>query len=82
MPTVTRITEIKSIQPGPGSTILADGTIQDPEPYSALDIEFSDGLVVQVERPATKGRVQAAYNQALKEKGDPKDGISLGDIYP
>ena len=76
MPRIARLTPIESIQVGPDSTVLPDGTIQNPTPYLAADITFDDGVVVQVERPLTDAKVQAAYRAA--RTAEPIDGVPVG----
>lgn len=77
---ITKLTEVHSIKAGPGSTILGDGTIQDPAPYEAVDVTFDDGVVVQVERPLTRAAVAAAYAAAVGKPGATIDEVSVGDV--
>lgn len=82
MARIVRLTVVESIKPGPGSTIAPDGTIIKPEPYRAVDIEFDDGVIVQVERPLNAPKVQAARQAAAAGAGPTIDGISVGDVVP
>lgn len=78
MPTITRLTPIESIKPGDPPQVAPDGTILNPVPYSAVDIAFDDGVVVQVERPLTKAAVKAAYLAARQAQQATLDGLSTG----
>ena len=82
MPKIVRITPVESIQVGPLSTVLPDGTIVNPEPYSAVDIEFGDGVQVQVERPLTLAKITAAWKAAGSSSQKPLDGLVPGDVVP
>ncbi len=79
MAKISSITEITSIKPGPTSKVLPDGTIQDPEAYEALDVEFDDGVIVQVERPVTKLDIKLARDAALASGATKIDDIAVGD---
>jgi len=80
MATIIRLREVASIKAGPGSTVLDDGTIQDPEPYEAVDVELDDGVTVQVERPVTRAKLSAAYAAAVDKQGATIDEVSVGDV--
>ncbi len=80
MPRITRLDPISSIKVGPGSTVLPDGTIVDPVPYEAVNIRFDDAVVVQVERPLTLPKIQAAWRAATTGAVTTIDGISTGAI--
>ena len=82
MPRIARLTPVESIKVGVGSTVLPDGTIVNPEPYSAADIEFTDGVTVQVERPLTPAKLTAAWKAARGSSLTPLDGIVPGDVVP
>jgi len=60
MPKIVKMTKVTSIKAGLGSTVLSDGSILNPEPYSAVNIYLDDGRKVQVERPLTIEKIQAA----------------------
>ena len=80
MPTIVRLTPIESIKPSTGG-VAPDGTIRNPLPYSAVDVEFDDGVTVQVERPLTQGKIQAAL-AALAARQPAIDGFNVGDNVP
>jgi len=80
MATILKLTPIESIKAGPSSTVLDDGTIRDPEPYKAVDVTFDDGVTVQVERPVTRAKLQAAYAAAAGKPGATIDEVSVGDV--
>lgn len=80
MPSIINIEPVSSIKAGPGSSVEPDGTILNPEPYEAANITFDDGVTVQVERPLTVAKLQAAYKAATALKGATLDGISPGDV--
>jgi len=82
MPRIARLTPVESIKVGVGSTVLPDGTIVNPEPYSAADIEFTDGVTVQVERPLTPAKLTAAWRAAQGSSQKPLDGVTPGDAVP
>jgi len=79
MARVVALKEVSSIKAGPKSTILPDGTIQDPEPYEAGDITFDDGVTLQVERPLTKAKLKAAYDAAGAKHTTTIDEVSTGN---
>ena len=79
MPRIVSLRPITSITVGPGSTILPDGTILNPVPYSAVDITFDDGVQAQVERPLTVASIQAAWRAAVAAQRRAIDGIATGD---
>lgn len=82
MPRIKRMVPVESIVAGPGSTILPDGTILNPDPYHAADITFDDGVLVQVERPLTVAKIQQAWRDATAASGSAMDGITPGDPIP
>jgi len=80
LPRIVKLTRVTSIKAGPGSTVLDDGTIQDPEPYEAVNSELDDGVTIQVERPLTREKVKAAYDAAVREHAVTIDEVSTGDV--
>lgn len=78
MPTITNIETLEGIKVGAGSRVDPDGTVRDPEPYSAANVHFDDGTIVQVERPLTPGKVAAAH--AAAQRTMTVDGVSIGDV--
>jgi len=62
MPSVKRVREVKSIQPGPRSEILPDGTITNPLPYEAVDIVLDDGTHIQAETTPNKPSLRIIIN--------------------
>lgn len=81
MPKIVRIEQVESIKPRPGTPVLPDGTIQDPVPYRAVDIEFDDGMSIQVERPITLAKIRAARG-AAQAPTTPIDGFTIGQDIP
>lgn len=79
MAKIVFLREVTSIKAGPGSTILEDGTIQDPELYEAIEITCDDGTVFQVERPLTRTKVKAAYDETIDKHTTTIDEVSIGD---
>ena len=79
MARIVSITQVSSIKAGPGSTILPDGTILNPVPYDAADVQFDDGVMVQVERPLSNPKLLAAY-AAAKGQASGLDGLKPGDV--
>lgn len=79
MARIVSIVAVESIKAGSGSTVLADGTIEKPEPYYAADIEFDDGVVVQVERPLDNAKLVAAH-EAVTTSAKDVDGFKPGDV--
>lgn len=77
MPQIVRLTLVESIKPGDPPKI-ADGTILNPEPYSAANVEFDDGTNVQVERPLTRAKLQAAWSAA--HPIETVDSVTTGDV--
>ena len=74
---IKKFTVIKTIKPDPTKpTILKDGTIKNPIPYNAVNIEFDDEILIQVEKPLTITKIKTAYNKAKPSKTI--DGISEG----
>ena len=83
MPRIVSLRPISSIKVGPGSTVEPDGTIANPEPYRAANISFDDSTTVQVERPLTLARIQAAWRAARAAQGTSLDGLASGaDVLP
>lgn len=78
MPVIKRIESISSIQPGPNSKILPNGTIVDPIPWEGAEIEFDDGIVATVERPLSKPKLLTAH-AAAKAARKGIDGLKPGD---
>ena len=66
MAKVLKLELINSIQVGPLSTVLADGTIMNPLVYNGANITIDDGRIVQVELPLTSLRLQAALAATVK----------------
>lgn len=79
MATILKLTPIESIKAGPKSTIMQDGTILNPVPYEAADLECDDGFTFQVERPLTLEKIKAAKDAAEDAARVTIDGISTGD---
>lgn len=79
MPLITSIERVLSIKVGTGSTVKPDGTIDNPVDYDAADVTFSDGVIVQVERPLTLVKLEDAYKAATMFKGKELDGFKPGD---
>lgn len=79
MAKITRLRLVSSIKAGPGSSILPNGTIENPEPYEAVDFECDDGIRFQVERPLTAEKVKVAKDAAEDAATLTVDGISTGD---
>ena len=65
MAKVLKLELINSIQVGPLSTVLADGTIVNPLPYNGANVTLDDGRQVQVALPLTLARLQAALAAAV-----------------
>ena len=80
MPRIVGMKEVESVKPGPGG-IADDGTIRNPQPYRAVDVEFDDGVTVQVERPLTAAKLQAAHRTAVGAQ-PAIDGLNVGDSIP
>ena len=80
MPRIVRLTPVEGIKPGAGG-VAPDGTIRNPQPYRAVDIEFDDGATVQVERPLTLAKLQAAHGTAPPPAA-PIDGFTVGQDIP
>lgn len=80
MPRIIRLEPIDSIAAGPGSTILPDGTITNPVPYHAVNVTLDDGRTVQIQRPLTLAKLQAAL--AAPAAGAAVDGIAPGTLLP
>lgn len=79
MARIVSIAAVESVKAGPDSTVLADGTIEKPEPYHAADIEFDDDVVVQVERPLDNAKIVAARGAVTTSAKD-VDGFKPGDV--
>ena len=82
MPRIVHLAAVESIQPGIPPQIAPDGTILNPVPYLAANVTFDAGVTVQVERPLTVLKLQAAYKDATAAKGPVLDGIAPGDLIP
>ncbi|KKN35894.1 hypothetical protein LCGC14_0778980 [marine sediment metagenome] len=79
MPKIVRLTLIESIKPGKPPDITPDGTILNPEPYHAVDVEMDIGVTVQVERPLSIAKIKKALQSAIDVDGEPIDGVAKGD---
>lgn len=82
MTRISKLSPLEGIRVGPGSTVLPDGTILDPEPYHACDVTLDDGVEVQVERPLTLEAIRAAYEIAVTNPVQEVDGVREGDELP
>ena len=80
MAKIVQLEQINSIKMGVGSTVLSDGTIVNPESYSAVNITLDDGRTFQVERPLTLVKLQAAI--AAVPGPVTVDALSEGQILP
>lgn len=78
MPRIKSMEIVRSIKAGPNSRILPDGTIENPEPYEAVNIVFENGIFIQVERPLTMAKIRAAYNKRILEQTTSIDGFQTG----
>jgi len=80
MPKIVRLTPISLVKPDEPPQVAKDGTTLKPVPYEAADVAFDDGIVVQVERPLTKGKVRVAHRDAVKAQRVTIDGVSTGTV--
>ena len=79
MPTILVLAEIPENRNSGAKTTLEDGSVMKPEPLNAVDVHLDNGTILQIERPLTVVKIQAA----LATKTLPIvtiDGISEGDI--
>lgn len=77
MATIKRLETITSIKVGPGSTVLPDGTIINPVPYSGVNVTLDDGRMFQIERPLTLAKIQAVMTPVPPQI---IDGITEGQV--
>ena len=80
MPKIVSMRPVTSIKPGTPPNIAPDGTILNPVPYRAVDVEFDDGVTVQVERPINPSKIKTAYLAHDDVKSVTYDGVSKGDV--
>lgn len=82
MPRIVAIRLITSIKPGTPPQVAPNGTILNPIPYDAVNVTFADGITVQVERPCTIAKVQAAWRAARQAASLTVDDITTDQDIP
>lgn len=82
MPRIVRVDLVESIKPGDPSQVADDGTILNPVPYLAANIEFADGITVQIERPLTVVKIQDAHRAARQSQQVTIDEITTDQDIP